>query len=168
MFRINYYLTKNKEQTMTFKLDTHDSIVQLRILSSLMSLTHISVLDLYICHIGFVSHYPCVYSDVLVVWSFPSGFGLWTCFWQEQPCDSRLISRHSHNTLYISQGGLCLCQCASQPLVNHHSCSTRLTTWEEETCNYVKHLNTSQSTTVKSEHASYSPAQRSKSWTSGC
>lgn len=72
------YLTKQTEQTMTI-LVTHDLIMQLRIFVSLMSLTRISVLDLYLCHIG-LRHIICVI--ILICWLFSLGFWLWLwlCF----------------------------------------------------------------------------------------
>lgn len=159
MFRIINYFTKQTKQTMTIIIVTQDKLVQIKIFF------WFNVRNVHQCfrplHLSdcFTSHYVCDYSDVLVAGTSPSGFGFWSCFWQEQLRDSQLTS---HNTKHYTfpMACFCLCQCASQPLISHHSCSTRLATWEKEACNYVKRLNTQLSTTAESEHTGYPPAQR--------
>lgn len=118
-----------------------------------MSEMCVRVLDLCICQIA-LRHIMCVwlfwcvscldfsFRFWLAVLSL-TGAALWL---------TAYLTPLAHNTLYISQGGFCLCQCVSQPLISHHSCSARLATWEEEGCNYVKRLNTALSPMVKRTH----------------
>lgn len=95
---------------------------------------YLSILISEICM--HVFRFPCRWHYVLIIYLleyllelFPQALAY---AYVRNTSNLNITSQHSHTTWNISNGGFCLY------LMSHYSCSSRLTTLKNETCNYAK------------------------------